>query len=74
MFDDYNKKLRLIWTIILIAVLLQLGWLLIELHLTKQSLAKEYQNLIGIQSERIQNEGIQNHLQFLQARLDQIKR
>jgi len=32
MFDDYNKKLRLTWAIISIAVLLQLGWLLTELY------------------------------------------
>lgn len=72
--DDFNKNLRLIWMIISIAVLLQLGWLLIELHFTKQSLAKEYQNLVGIKLERIQNEGTQNYWKFLQARLDQLKR
>ena len=55
MFDNYHKKLKLIWMIISIAVLLQLGWLLIELHFTKQSLAETYQNIVGIKPERIQN-------------------
>lgn len=39
--------------IISIALLLQLGWLLVELHFTKQSLAEEYSKIRnGIEQEQ----------------------
>ncbi len=70
------KLIKSIWTAILIGILIYLGWLLVELSSTKQSLTEEHQGLEATLKivEKVNKEFQIQNLKSLQAGLDQLIR